>query len=145
MLMAMLSVLPSVAGSSLLIHLKDGTDVICSLSKEPQMEFGEKTITLTSLKGTVEQWNFSDVESWEYADMLDDDEIDAVKDVRINIHDSEFVIHNSQVAVYDLSGRRVNPKLQKTGNITRASLRGLPKGTYLLKVGDNCVKFSIGR
>ena len=108
------------------------------------MVFGEKTITLTSLKGTVEQWDFSDVESWEFSDMMDDDEVDAIKDVNISIHDSEFTVrNNSQVAVYNLSGRQVNAKLKASGSASNINLNGLPKGTYLLKAGKSCVKFSI--
>ena len=77
-MLAMLGLLPCVAGNSLLIHLSDGTEIVCSLAKEPQMLFGEKTITLTSLTGGVGQWDFTNVESWEFADRMDQDEIDAI-------------------------------------------------------------------
>ena len=71
LLFALLGVLPTFASSSLLIHLKDSTVIVCSLAKEPQMSFGKKTITLSSLAGTVGQWNFTDVESWSFGDIED--------------------------------------------------------------------------
>ena len=76
-IVAMLGSLPGFS-SSLVINLTDGTEIVCSLAKEPQMLFGEKSITLTSLVGEVGQWNFSDVESWQFSDRLDQDEIDAI-------------------------------------------------------------------
>ena len=33
------------------------------------MTFGDKTITLSSIEGTVGQWDFSDVVSWNFADV----------------------------------------------------------------------------
>jgi hypothetical protein len=139
--------------------LSDGTEIVCSLAKEPQMLFGEKSITLTSLVGEVGQWDFVNVESWKFSDRLDQDEIDAIDRVkaekpRIMIEDGRIIIQNSklklqnsklkeqdlQAAVYDTSGRLMFQVSGSKFNVNR-----LAKGTYLLKVGDSCIKFSVGR
>ena len=150
MLMAVLGVLPSVAGSSLLIHLTDGTEITCSLAKEPQMLFGDKTITLTALTGEVGEWNFTNVDSWEFADRMDQDEIDAIdklkadkplikiEERRVIIQNSKSKEQNSQVAVYDTNGQLMFNVQGSMFNVNR-----LVKGTYLLKVGESCVKFSV--
>ena len=145
MVFAMLGSLPCFAGSSLLIHLTDSTVIVCSLDKEPKMLFGDNTITLSSTDGSVGQWDFADVESWDFA------EIDAVSDIkadkaRILIEDSKLTVSGvsaDKIAVYDLGGRLVTPSLNTSGNITSMSLNGLVKGTYLLKVGNNSVKFIV--
>lgn len=148
---AMLGALPGFS-SSLVINLTDGTEIVCSLAKEPQMLFGEKSITLTSLVGEVGQWSFSDVESWKFSDRMDQDEIDAIdklkaekpqiriEEGRIIIHNSKFKEQNSQVAVYDTSGRLMFSVQGSVFNVNK-----LPKGTYLLKVDESCIKFSVGR
>ena len=144
---AMLGCLPSLASSSILIHLTDGTEIVCSLAKEPQMLFGEKTITLKSLKGTVGEWNFSDVESWRFSDALDQDEVDAIDKVKdyskIKIEDGKITVAGNNVAIYDIEGRLVNPTLKTNAGITIVSMKGLTKGTYLLKAGNNCIKFVV--
>ena len=145
--LAMLGVLPSWASSSISIHLSDGTEIVCSLAKEPQMQFGDKTITLTSLQGTVGEWNFSDVESWHFSDALDPDEEDAIEKTKecakMRIEEGKVTVAGNKVAVYDIEGRLVTPTLKTNVGRTTLSLKGLAKGTYLLKSGNNCVKFVV--
>ena len=145
-MVAMLGILPCLASSSLLIHLTDGTEILCSLAKEPQMTFGEKTITLSSLAGTVGEWDFTNVESWEFSDALDQDEIDAVDKMKadkpqIKIEEGKITVAGNKeknAAIYDTSGRLMFKVKGSAFNVNR-----LTKGTYLLKVGDNCVKFNV--
>ena len=146
LLFALLGVLPTCASSSLLIHLKDSTVIVCSLAMEPQMSFGKKTITLSSLAGTVGQWNFTDVESWSVGDI--EDSIDELKgeNAQIRIEGGNLTIAGNKaknVAIYDLSGRLRTPSLDTAGNKTTISLSGLTKGTYVLKVGKSSVKFMV--
>ena len=144
---AMLGVLPGFASSSISIRLSDGTEIVCSLAKEPQMQFGDKTITLTSLQGTVGEWNFSDVDSWRFSDALDPDEEDAIdkqKDsARMKIEDGKVTVAGDKVAIYDTEGRLVTPRPKTNAGSTTVSLKGLAKGTYLLKSGNSCVKFVV--
>ena len=144
---AMLGCLPSLASSSILIHLTDGTEIVCSLAKEPQMLFGEKTITLTSVKGTVGEWNFSDVESWRFSDAMDQDEVDAIDKVKdcskIKIEDGKITVAGNNLAIFDIEGRLVTPTQKTNAGSTTVSLKGLSKGTYLLKAGNSCAKFIV--
>ena len=110
------------------------------------MTFGEKTITLSSLAGTVGEWDFTNVESWEFSDALDQDEIDAVDKVKadkpqIKIEEGKITVAGNKeknAAIYDTSGRLMFKVKGSAFNVNR-----LTKGTYLLKVGDNCVKFNV--
>lgn len=143
---AMLGILPCFASSSIVIHLTDGTGIICSLAKEPQMLFGEKTITLTSLTGTVGEWDFTNVESWEFSDALDPDEMDAIDKIKadkpqIKIEEEKITVSGNKaknVAVYDINGRMMFKVKGSAFNVNR-----LTKGTYLLKTGNSCIKFSV--
>lgn len=145
--LAILGVLPAFAASSISIRLTDGTEIICSLAKEPQMLFGDKTITLTSLQGTVGEWNFSDVDSWRFTDALDPDEVDAIDKARecarMKIEDGKVTVAGSKVAVYDIEGRLVTPSLKTNAGSTTVNLKGLTRGTYLLKSGNSCLKFVV--
>ena len=145
LLVAMLGVVPCVASSLLILHLTDGTNIVCNLAKEPKMTFGEKTLTLSSLEGTVGQWDFTQVESWSFGE---DDAIESIKaeKAQINIEDGLLTmagVDAKKVAVYDINGRLVTPKLNTKGTTTSVSLNGLPKGTYVLKVGKSSVKFLV--
>ena len=143
---ALLSIMSCFAGNSLLVHLTDGTEIVCSLAKEPQMSFGEKTITLSSLVGEVGQWDFNNVESWEFVDRMDQDEVDAVDKPKadkpqIKIKEGQVTIAGNNAkdaAIYDANGR-----IMYKAQGSKINLNGLAKGTYLLKVGESCVKFSV--
>ncbi|MBO4802339.1 MAG: T9SS type A sorting domain-containing protein [Bacteroidaceae bacterium] len=145
LIIALLGCLPDFAGTSLQIHLTDGTEVVCSLDKEPRMEFSENTITLSALEGRVGQWDFTDVESWSFVEV---DAIDAIpqKKDQIKIEKGKLTIVCSsadKVAVYDLSGRRVNPSLRTVGHTTTVGLNGFTAGTYVLRVGGSSIKFMV--
>lgn len=151
LMIAMLGVFPCFAGSLLIhIHLTNGTDIVYSLVNEPKMLFGEKTITLTSLEGTIGEWDFENVESWNFAD-IDENDLDAVDEAKadnpqIRIEGGKITISGTdakKVAVYDLSGRKVTPSLTTTGSTTSVSLNGFAKGAYVLKVGKNSAKFIV--
>ena len=147
-MIAMLGGLPCLASTSLLIRLTDGTDIICSLDKEPQMVFGEKMITLSSLEGAIGEWNFTDVESWRFADVEEPSVIDGTKGEKAQIRIEKGMItvvgkKSKDVALYDMNGRLKTPSCTTSGNKTSLTLGGLAKGTYLLKVDNSCVKFNV--
>ena len=109
------------------------------------MEFSENTITLSALEGRVGQWDFTDVESWSFVEV---DAIDAIpqKKDQIKIEKGKLTIVCSsadKVAVYDLSGRRVNPSLRTVGHTTTVGLNGFTAGTYVLRVGGSSMKFMV--
>ena len=146
MLIALLGSIPCMAGSSILIHLADSTVIVCSLDSKPQMTFSDKTVTLSSVEGTVGEWRFADVDSWTFADIED-----AVGDIKIEkaqilIEDDRLTVTGTdadKISVFDAGGRSVTPSLQTTGSAVSFSIKGLAKGTYLLKVGNNSVKFMV--
>lgn len=148
-MIAMLGVLPCFASKglvvkALVIHLKDSTQIVCSLNKEPKMTLGENTITLTTLDGAVGEWNFSNVMSWTFDEVQVDDAIKEVNADKIELNGNQIAISGSKsIAVYDLSGRLRTPRLTKKDNTTSVDLNGFTKGTYLLKVGKNTMKFMV--
>ena len=144
-IIAMLGVLPCFASKALVILLTDSTKVVCSLNKEPKMVFGEKTLTLTSLDGSVGEWNFTDVASWSFAEVQDvDDAIKDIKSDRIEINGNRLLVSGTKpVAVYDLSGRLRTTRITTKDNSTSVDLSDFTKGTYLLKVGKSTMKFMV--
>jgi hypothetical protein len=142
---AMLGILPCFAGKALIIHLSDSTQIVCSLLKEPQMAFGEKSITLSSVEGTVGEWNFSEVLSWTFEEYEDVDE--AIKEVegkKLLLTATGIDVYGEKnIAIYDMSGKKMEVKGQTKDNTTSVSFSGMPKGAYVLKVGKNSVKFMV--
>ena len=148
MLLAMLGCMPCFANLSLLIHLTDSTEIVCSLAKEPTMTFGDKTITLSSIEGTVGQWDFSDVVSWNFADVEDGDAVIPInaEKARIWIEGGRLTIAGvsaEKIAVYDAGGRSSIPVPDNADGQISININGLPKGTYLLKAGNSSFKFLV--
>lgn len=145
---AIIGALPCFGSYSLLIHLTDGSKIICSLEKEPQMTFAGKTITLTSLEGAVGQWNFSNVDSWSF---LDNEIIDAVGQkeeeiIQVLIQNGRLIARGSKaknLSVYDVNGRLIITSHPTTADNISFPLSRFAKGTYLIKVGKSCIKFSV--
>ena len=142
---AMLGILPCFAGKALVIHLADSTQIVCSLLKEPQMVFGEKSITLSSVEGMVGEWNFSDVLSWTFEEYEDVDE--AIKEVegkKLLLTATGIDVYGEKnIAIYDMSGKKIEVKGETRDNTTNISFSGMPKGAYVLKVGKNSMKFMV--
>ena len=148
MLLAMLWCMPCFANLSLLIHLTDSTEIVCSLAKEPTMTFEDKTITLSSIEGTVGQWDFSDVESWNFAEVEDVDAVNPVNVEKacIRIEGGRITItgvKDDKIAVYDAGGRLSTPVPDSADGQISISINGLPKGTYILKAGNSSIKFLV--
>ena len=145
-IVAMLGSIPGMAGSSVLIHLADSTVIVCSLDRKPQMTFGDKTVTLSSLEGAVGEWSFADVESWTFADVEDGVGEIRIEKAQILIDGDKLTVTGTgadKISVYDAGGRLVNPSLQATDSAVSFSIKALSKGTYMLKVGNNSVKFMV--
>ena len=147
-LLTMLGCMPCFANLSLLVHLTDSTEIVCSLAKEPKMTFQDKSMTLSSIDGTVGQWNFSDVESWNFADVKDVDAVNPVNadKARILIEDGKLTVAGikaDNIAVYDAAGRLVTPELNTVEGNINIDINGLERGSYLLKAGNSSIKFLV--
>ena len=146
MLIAILGNIPCFAETSLVIHLADSIVLVCSLDRKPQMTFGDKTVTLSSLEGAVGEWSFADVESWTFADVEDGVGEIRIEKAQILIDGDKLTVTGTgadKISVYDAGGRLVNPSLQATDSAVSFSIKALSKGTYMLKVGNNSVKFMV--
>jgi hypothetical protein len=140
--------LPCFATPSVIIHLTDSTVIVCSLSKEPKMSFSDKSLTLSSVEGSVGQWLFADVDSWNFGDVEDADAVELVKvdKARIYIEEGRLSVEGvsaDNVAVYDVGGRLLTPLLNNDGSRINISLSEFSKGTYMLKVNKSSVKFIV--
>lgn len=110
------------------------------------MTFGDKTVTLSSLEGTVGEWSFADVESWTFADVEDGVGEIRIEKAQILIDGDKLTVTGTdadKISFYDAGGRFVTPSLQTTGSAVGFSIKALSKGTYMLKVGNNSVKFMV--
>lgn len=147
-LLTLLGCMPCFANFSLLIHLTDSTEIVCSLAKKPTMTFQDKTITLSSVEGTVGQWDFSDVDSWNFADVKDVNAVNPVNEenARILIEGSKITVvgvNADKIAVYDAGGRSSITVPDSSDGQISISTDGLPKGTYILKAGNSSIKFLV--
>ena len=147
-LMSVLGHLSCMAVPSLLIHLTDSTESVCALNKEPKMTFTEKAMTLTAVDGIVGQWDFTDVESWNFADVKVVADVNPVnvEKARIRIEDSMITIagvNADEIAVYDAGGRSSVQVPDSTDGQISINIDGLPQGTYILKAGDSSIKFLV--
>jgi len=139
------AILPCFAGSSLRLLLTNGDEIVCNLEKEPQMTFGEKTLGLTSLDGSVGEWDFAEVESWSFVETVGIDGVGEDKSV-ISIEGEKIEVAGEaakSVAVYDISGKTIATVKENGNGVTRISLGGLEKGAYILKAGKNSIKFLV--
>lgn len=148
LLMSVLGHLSCFAAPSLLIHLTDSTEIVCTLAKEPKMTFAEKSMTLATAEGLVGQWDFSDVESWNFADVGDADAVNPInmEKARILIEEGSITIAGvkaDKIAVYDAAGRSSTPVPDSADGQIIININGLPKGTYLLKAGNSSIKFLV--
>ena len=147
-LLTLLGCMPCFANFSLLIHLTDSTEIVCSLAKKPTMTFQDKTITLSSVEGTIGQWDFSDVDSWNFADVKDVNAVNPVieEKARILIEGSRITVigvNADKIAVYDAGGRLVTPELNIEDSLISIGINTLSKGTHLLKAGNSSIKFLV--
>lgn len=142
MIVTSLSIIPVFASNALIIRLADSTEVVCKLEKEPQMVFANKKITLSSTEGTIGQWDFDDVVLWKFDEVKEVDAIEEVKGARVEISGENITVSGeAKVAVYDINGREQHLRSDRVDNVTNFNLSRLPKGTYLLKIGKNTIKF----
>ena len=112
------------------------------------MTFANKTITLSSVEGTVGQWDFSDVESWNFAEVEDPDAVIPINAEKalIRIEGGRITIAGikaDKIAVYDAGGRSSTPVPESADGQICIKIDGLPKGTYLLKAGNSSIKFLV--
>jgi len=145
MVLVMLGSFPCFAATALVLHFTDSTEIVCVLAKQPQMQFSQNAITLTSVDGMVGQWDFADVESWHFADVSATHDIEADQ-VMIRMEGDKITVSGlktQNVALYDVSGRLISTSLDAIDDTVGISLNGFTTGIYLLKVGDKCLKFMV--
>lgn len=135
-------IMSCLADTALVMVLTDSTEIVCALDNQPQMQFVQDSVTLTSTNGLVGQWNFTEVASWHFAETTTTAEVQA-EQVQVRIEEGRITVSGSnakQVAVYDVSGRLITTRsiVDSTFSI---DLSGFTTGVYLLTIGDNSVKF----
>ena len=130
---------PCLAANSLVLHFTDSTQVVCKLANEPLIHFDFNTFTLLSQGSDMGSWVFADVAYWNFQDLTDAiDRTEAERPV-ISIEDGKLTVEGTgdkDVAVYDVAGRLVTKQAV-------VDMHALPGGTYVLRVGDNSIKFMV--
>lgn len=123
--------------------LADNSSVTCALSQNPEMTFGDGKITLTTPEATIGSWEFSEVVKWNFIDAteLSVKGVEAGK-TQVLIQDDMITItsEGKQLAqVFDASGKMCISTY--VGEDSKISLASLGTGIYILKIGDNTLKF----
>lgn len=129
------------------VLLTDGTTVTCNFAEKPQMTFDGSDIVLSSEKGNVGKWEFSGVTSWSFIEVKDLDNVNDINNTpSIVINGDEIVVNNlqgSSVSVFDVSGKLVLMQNANENGIAAISINGLRNGVYVLRAGNNSIKFIV--
>ena len=121
----------TVVAKSLLITLKDGTQVYYLLGGErnPVMQFpNEKTVSINDDRYTI-----TEVSRFEISKTDDPTGIEK---------HSLYVEGDRQIEIYTLDGKKVYSKTSSADGFSVLSTANLPTGTYVVKIGNQTLKIS---
>lgn len=132
----------AVTGTSLILTLADNSNVTCTFEEQPQMTFADGVLTLTTANATVGSWQFAAVDSWKFG------AYDAIESVASNegikFNNGQIQVKaGTELAIYDLSGMKMNASVTEQDGVKSISTSGLPAGVYVLQAGKASVKFNV--
>ena len=129
-LLTLLAATVAWAGTSLIVHEKDGSTVVFGFIEKPVITYSEGYLVVTAQERTV-QFPMPNIQKFTFGE-IDDDEI-----TRITPPAS---VAPQPTYIYGIDGKLVRT-LQPSGDgTTSASLNGLPAGTYVVKNGKTTYK-----
>lgn len=126
---------------SVVFTLTDGTRVYYLLGGEesPVMKFVDGKMTVNS-----DTYEFSGIKSFCISDEDDPNLTNVANVVKASARfdgNTLFVAQeNANVKVYDASGKAVSATISSSAGYTSVDLSSMPKGIYLINIGENSVK-----
>ena len=131
---------------TLVVWLKDGTQVRYLLSDEPKTTFDNGALFLNTSKVSI-SYPIENVLRYTYEGDMPSVGIDQLKPGEVRVYQSEDAVtfkglkDGTPISVYSLDGKLLSTHTARQGAATDIPLTALPAGTYILKVKDQTIKF----
>lgn len=132
----------SLHAKSLVLTLSDGTLVYYLLGGEtnPMMRFTDGKITVDT-----DEYSISGIKNFYISE---EDDPNAIESLRSDKNNAKFQNNtlivksgaSKSVKVYTMSGAEVEADINTTGKMTSVGIGNLPKGAYVIKIGNSSFK-----
>ena len=131
-------------GWYLIIEHKDGSVTELSLKAKPILKFeGDKLVA--DSEETSAEFDRSGISRISYK-LADTKLTSPTESTRMTMFQGALVAHHidptASVAIYTISGQPLSVPIQRVGETVTVSLVSLPKGEYIIKIGDVKFKYS---
>ena len=123
------------------VILNNGTQNDYVLAERPQISFGESKVTFTYRNATTDYVK-SDLQNFVFLDPSTGISPLKAGDTRVIYREEagritvEGIDDREQIQIYAISGVQYNAATSQTGNDIEILLTGLPKGYYIIKIGN---------
>lgn len=130
----------SMSAKSLVLTLADGTDVYFLLGgeKDPVMKVTNETVTVDT-----QSFTFTDVVKFRISQTDDPNAIRELTSGSTRFDGNTLFVSSSdkQIQLYTVDGKKVDVKGSQTDGMTMIPVDNLSSGIYLLRVGNQTMKF----
>lgn len=132
----------NINAKSLVLTLKDGTLVYYLLGGEtsPMMRFVDGKVTVDA-----DEYTISGIKNFYISEEDDPNAIESLRSDKnnANFQNNTLIVKSGaskSVKVYTMSGAEVEADINTTGEMTSVGIGNLPKGAYVIKIGNSSFK-----
>lgn len=132
----------NINAKSLVLTLKDGTLVYYLLGGEtnPMMRFVDGKVTVDA-----DEYTISGIKNFYISEEDDPNSIEDIKGNKdfANYSNNTLIVKTSKtrsVKVFNINGAEMDADIQKSDDMTSVALNRLPKGAYIIRVGESSFK-----
>ena len=128
-------------GKSLVLTLANNTLVYYMLggAKNPMMRFADGKVCVNS-----DEYAFSNIKNFYISETDDTSGIEhLLKEQQITYKAGTLIVHTDNpesIGVYNANGMKVSVQVEQAGDVVAVSLNQLPKGVYVVRVGESSFK-----
>ena len=128
-------------GKSLVLTLANNTLVYYVLGgdKNPMMRFADGKVCVNS-----DEYAFSNIKKFYISETDDPSGIEhLLKEQQITYKAGMLIVHTDKpesIGVYNANGMKVSVPVEQSGDVVAVSLNQLPKGVYVVRVGESSFK-----
>lgn len=128
-------------GKSLVLTLANNTLVYYVLggAKNPMMRFADGKVCVES-----DEYTFSNIKNFYISETDDPSGIEhLLKEQQITYKAGTLIVHTDNpetISVYTVNGMKISVPVEQAGNVVAVSLNQLPKGVYVVRVGESSFK-----
>jgi tricorn protease-like protein len=128
-------------GKSLVLTLANNTLVYYVLGgdKNPMMRFADGKVCVNS-----DEYAFSNIKNFYISETDDPSGIEhLLKEQQITYKAGTLIVHTDNpesIGVYNANGMKVSVAVEQAGDVVAVSLNQLPKGVYVVRVGESSFK-----